>query len=270
MWWRRGAARVPAYSAHSAAACLPAGACCSYPCIVGGGRRAAILHYERNSEAVKDGELVLVDAGVGGGGRGGVGVALVVVSCRRVASVRMHVHARMWCRSARARGLILQSINQFALSCSNPPSLAHTALTTLTQAPSMRATPPTSRARSPSTAASAPRSATCTIWCCRCRRTRWRSWRPARPGRTCRRRRAGCCWSSCSSWGWCGAASRRWPRARLTRCGGAVSGARACVAAHVLNCMWVVAALSSGRGWSAAHNIDQAQGLPGSVSRLMA
>eukprot|EP00882_Tetradesmus_deserticola_P029423 GHRQ01032957.1.p1 GENE.GHRQ01032957.1~~GHRQ01032957.1.p1 ORF type:complete len:222 (+),score=54.21 GHRQ01032957.1:955-1620(+) len=34
-----------------------------YPCIVGAGRNAAILHYERNSATVRPNDLVLVDAG---------------------------------------------------------------------------------------------------------------------------------------------------------------------------------------------------------------
>lgn len=34
-----------------------------YPCIVGAGRNAAILHYERNTAVVGPQDLVLVDAG---------------------------------------------------------------------------------------------------------------------------------------------------------------------------------------------------------------
>lgn len=34
-----------------------------YPCIVGAGPNAAVLHYERNDAVVQDGQLVLVDAG---------------------------------------------------------------------------------------------------------------------------------------------------------------------------------------------------------------
>jgi hypothetical protein len=36
---------------------------CRYPCIVGAGRNAAILHYERNAAVVGPQDLVLVDAG---------------------------------------------------------------------------------------------------------------------------------------------------------------------------------------------------------------
>lgn len=36
---------------------------CAYPSIVGGGKNACILHYSENSEILKDGDLVLVDAG---------------------------------------------------------------------------------------------------------------------------------------------------------------------------------------------------------------
>lgn len=36
---------------------------CRYPCIVGAGRNAAILHYERNTAVVSPQDLVLVDAG---------------------------------------------------------------------------------------------------------------------------------------------------------------------------------------------------------------
>ena len=35
----------------------------AYPSIVAGGERACILHYQENSSAIKDGELVLIDAG---------------------------------------------------------------------------------------------------------------------------------------------------------------------------------------------------------------
>ena len=35
----------------------------AYPSIVGGGKNACILHYSENSEILKDGDLVLVDAG---------------------------------------------------------------------------------------------------------------------------------------------------------------------------------------------------------------
>ncbi len=35
----------------------------AYPCIVGGGANACILHYTANNEVLKDGDLVLIDAG---------------------------------------------------------------------------------------------------------------------------------------------------------------------------------------------------------------
>ena len=36
---------------------------CAYPSIVGGGENACILHYSKNTDLLKDGDLVLVDAG---------------------------------------------------------------------------------------------------------------------------------------------------------------------------------------------------------------
>ncbi|KAK3263271.1 hypothetical protein CYMTET_27913 [Cymbomonas tetramitiformis] len=39
-----------------------------YPCIVGSGQNSAILHYDRNTKQVADGDLVLVDAGAEWGG----------------------------------------------------------------------------------------------------------------------------------------------------------------------------------------------------------
>jgi Xaa-Pro aminopeptidase len=35
----------------------------AYPCIVGGGANACILHYQRNSDVLQDGDLLLIDAG---------------------------------------------------------------------------------------------------------------------------------------------------------------------------------------------------------------
>jgi len=35
----------------------------AYPCIVGGGANACVMHYTRNSDILNDGELVLIDAG---------------------------------------------------------------------------------------------------------------------------------------------------------------------------------------------------------------
>src|SRR5690606_11201280 len=35
----------------------------AYPCIVGGGRNACVLHYTENGAVLKDGDLVLIDAG---------------------------------------------------------------------------------------------------------------------------------------------------------------------------------------------------------------
>ncbi len=40
-----------------------AGAVAAYPSIVGGGANACVLHYTRNGDALKDGALVLIDAG---------------------------------------------------------------------------------------------------------------------------------------------------------------------------------------------------------------
>ena len=37
---------------------------CAYPSIVGGGENACILHYSKNTDLLKDGDLVLVDAGL--------------------------------------------------------------------------------------------------------------------------------------------------------------------------------------------------------------
>lgn len=159
-----------------------AGCQLGYPCIVGAGANAAILHYERNSTRVGAGDLVLVDAGE----RGARQACACVCVCVQL--------------GVKVEGLKHSLTHDCGAVCMPHTDTPSTPAPFLLQAASMSAIPPTSPAPFPPPAPSASSSGTSIRRCWTCRPWGWSALLPARRGRASSRWEAWpgvCCGCEC-------------------------------------------------------------------------